>query len=243
VEHALVVAANELESDTDTIATMAGAILGSVSSKCPDGELQDDAYISQEAARLARVAFGKKERSFAYPDLALWEPPTNLSDGIKELSGSVVLVGFGKIDLIGQEYAGRDAIWQWATLPHGQQILSKRRKNGLGRIKANQIPQQIIPVAKENVDVVKLPKQERFALDVSTSDPSTERSKVSPEVAKPRMRFPGVDEATNEIIRSGFDNALIGRMMNLCIEETRSIEIVVSLSAIIAKAKLARLRR
>jgi ADP-ribosylglycohydrolase len=47
LKDALVMAANEIGSDTDTIATMAGAILGATTSNRPDWPIQDQAYIAE----------------------------------------------------------------------------------------------------------------------------------------------------------------------------------------------------
>ena len=86
-------------------------------------------------------------------------------------------------------------------------------------------------------------QQERF--DFAVAEPQ-KRDRDAADNQKPLQRlerYPGLDKATDIIIASGFDNEVIGRLINLSIEETGGIEAAVGLSAIVAKARLARMRR
>ena len=50
-------------------------------------------------------------------------------------------------------------------------------------------------------------------------------------------------EAAFRALGTRFDDATIGRLINQCIEDAGSIEMAASLSAIIAKARLAHMKR
>ncbi|WP_093177111.1 ADP-ribosylglycohydrolase family protein [Pseudovibrio sp. Tun.PSC04-5.I4] len=66
ITDALVQSANELESDTDTIATMAGALLGALTKHEPTWKIQDLGYLKSEAHRMADIARGADAISFSY---------------------------------------------------------------------------------------------------------------------------------------------------------------------------------
>ncbi len=57
---AMRIAANALGSDTDTIATMAGALLGTIADEDPQVKVLDTALFRDEARRLAQLAHGEK---------------------------------------------------------------------------------------------------------------------------------------------------------------------------------------
>lgn len=59
----------------------------------------------------------------------------------------------------------------------------------------------------------------------------------------PTPRLEGVDDWTDIVIRSDFDDLVMGRMLNRCIEQTGSIEVAIGFASIIAKAKITRQRR
>ena len=65
--------ANFLSSDTDTIATMAGALVGAYySESTPSGAIQDVEYLILEAKRVNAISGGGNAESFEYPDLLTW---------------------------------------------------------------------------------------------------------------------------------------------------------------------------
>ncbi len=243
IEEALSVAANEIRSDTDTIATMAGALLGALSRRAPTWPIQDREYLERDARRLALIALGEEQASFAYPDVSTWEAPSSQSDAVVRFDGGLALVGLGKVRTSGQEYRSGGFVWQWLELPFGQSVLAKRRVEIENIVNEGQLPgkQQMRKVSQ--VKESSPPKQERFELEPHPiADDRTARK--SPEDSRDySSRFPGIDKATDIIISSGFNDATIGRLINQCIEDTGSIEIAVSLTAILAKAKVARMKR
>lgn len=243
IEDALVVSANELESDTDTIATMAGALLGAVSDRPPAWEIQDQVYIEEEARRLARIRLGRDQSTFSYPDVSSWEPPASQSDAVVRYKDGLALVGLGPLVPRSREYKAGNAVWQWFELPFGQTILAKRRVENTTLVSGDQMPGQsrmsTRSAARNDMDT----QQDSFAFDQKNAPTDNRERPSSASASAPGKGFPGLNEATDMVIASGFDDATLGRIIKQCIDETGSIDLTVSLSAIIAKARLARMRR
>ena len=251
IEEALEVAVNELESDTDTIATMAGALLGGVSDRIPDWPLQDCGYIAKEALRVAAISRGETQESFPYPDLGHWNPPIRQYASVARSNGGMAIAGLGQLNPQGTEYSTNDTVWQWFELPFGQTILAKRKAVVKGSVASTQLPGSI-----QSID------RQRTREQVSRSTAQGERPAIGElfpedrgddEVGKSRdsrsrhdnwRRSSGtLDTWTDEVISSGFDDNVLGRMLNRCIDESMSVESAVSFASIIAKAKLARYRK
>ena len=69
---AMQIAANAIGTDTDTIATMAGAILGATVEIDPPVDVLDATMFRSEAKRLAKIATGESPPNHEYPDLLHW---------------------------------------------------------------------------------------------------------------------------------------------------------------------------
>lgn len=243
IEEALVHSANELESDTDTIATMAGAILGGLVRQEPNWIIQDADYIRSEAMRMAKIARKEDVSSFSYPNVSSWEPPANQSDAVVRWHGALALAGIGKLEPKGQEYQSGSAIWQWFELPFGQSVLAKRRANINQEAGKNQMPNtQSVARPHSKLENVKRDQESFEFLEKGRRDNELLKHESRLALNLPD-RFPGLDRATDIVIASGFDDTVIGHMINLAIDETGGIETPISLSAIIAKARLARMRK
>ena len=247
VADAMIQAANELGSDTDTIATMSGALLGILAKHEPSWKVQDIEYLRSEAKRMADIASGATAHSFPYPDVALWKPPTNQSDAVVMWKGELALIGFGALEPQGPEYDSETSVWQWFGLPFGQSVLAKRRKKIQSFVNGNQMPREpLLPDSKseEMVNDGEINRFESSASGKKNSDRSNENARKQ---AVTREKFLGLDEATKVVIESGFDDATIGRAINQCIDdninEEHGIERVIGLSAIIAKARIARIKQ
>ena len=130
-EKALRIAANAIGTDTDTIATMAGAILGANAVSDPPVDVLDREYLISEANRLAAIRQGEKPRSHQYPDLLLWSAPKTQSDVLfAPEEGECWVDGLGQGDPIEPAIPSRDPefLWQWVRLQFGQTVLIKRRR-------------------------------------------------------------------------------------------------------------------
>lgn len=195
------ISANALGTDTDTIATMAGALLGSVSEAEPDCPLMDAQYIASEAQRLAEIGSGQSTVATAYPDLLRWSPPKVQLDIVGQIDGGdLVIQGLGPAVAVGEdvhEGAANSTVWQWLELSWGQRLLTKRRDNPA------EVDATVLPVSTTRVGARPAPegREAQGALFPDSSQPPS-GSEPSPE---------GLDDLLEEVIRRGFDDELIGR--------------------------------
>jgi hypothetical protein len=116
--------------------------------------------------------------------------------------------------------------------------LAKRRKTNISEMYQSQMPTQRLMPSSNN-RVAATPQQ--FNLESKVQKEAVSRDK-SERIHKLDV-FRGIDHATSEVINSGFDDRVFGRLLNLCIEDTDSIESAMAFAAIVAKAKLARKHR
>lgn len=126
-EAAVRCSANVLGSDTDTIGTMAGAVLGAVMPDPPKGELVDITYIVSEAKRMYAVSAGKDVGTFAYPSLLEWKPPRSGVDAFGRLGDGYAVAGLGPVNVKGEALSTKDAAWRWVETRFGQTLLVKSR--------------------------------------------------------------------------------------------------------------------
>ena len=129
-EAAMSIAANAIGTDTDTIATMAGAILGINAKADPPVEVMDAELFRSEADRLSEIANGKKPKGHRYPDLLRWSAPQTHADAlVRSDRGGLSVRGLGTAELKGEPIPSQDNsfVWQWLKLEAGQTLLVKRR--------------------------------------------------------------------------------------------------------------------
>lgn len=278
-QESIQIVANLLDSDTDTIGTMAGALIGAA---YPDasylGPVQDHIYIRDEAERLYDISQGKNTYSFSYPDLLYWQPPRTMVDilGIKD--NRLHIDGLGDVNPLEAPFTGqKGTTWQWFLLSTGQTILSRLRTDLLAKA------QQRKDVPSEKLDTRDLfdqtieNRERKIARNAnahatsrtvsddaeqsnieSTSDElaslSTQPSKLESLVehhALPAAALASsesqtstpidLDELTNEAIR-GFDPQTIGSHILLLAEQPNAIELSIAYSAVVVKARAARLK-
>ena len=127
----VVAAANAIGTDTDTIATMAGALLGACDGVAdPPEEPLDGAYLRREADRLIAVSRGERTDNHTYPDLLTWCAPQTQADALVGDNGSLAVEGLGPATPreAGAVYTARqDFAWEWVETYFGQTLLIKRR--------------------------------------------------------------------------------------------------------------------
>lgn len=232
VSAAILEAVNLLGSDTDTIAMMTGAIMGAVTDAEPEGDLMDRQYIKDEAIRLYDIGNGEERQSFAYPDLMHWHPPKTMLDAVGYAGESAAMAGLGYAHPIGDKWESRgkdSCVWQWLKLSFGQTILAKQRKN-LPRLSETSLPQ-----AKHAKGEKQMPKQENSTVQVDLFDRNRGR-RDQPTSAR------GLDELTNEAIKSGFNPQVIGKHILELAERVNGIELALAYVAVVVKAKSARIQ-
>ncbi|MNF53662.1 ADP-ribosylglycohydrolase [compost metagenome] len=268
-QESIQIVANLLNSDTDTIGTMAGAIIGTV---YPDarylGPIQDETYIRDEAERLYEVSQGKNTYSFTYPDMLYWQPPRTMIDILVLKDDRLHMEGLGDVHAIGTPYSSgqKGASWQWFLLPTGQTILSKfRPKLMTSTHKKNDTAStsmdtpdlfdqsatigQLEPVATPKIELEKINTVPDLRQDPNSAQGISSNNHSSPgqssvpsdlKIAAAPLKL-DLDTLTNEAIKS-FDPYVIGQHILLLAEQPNAIELSVAYSAIVVKARSARLR-
>lgn len=250
-DRAVAVAANCLGSDTDTVATLVGALVGAVVDHAPTAQIMDQDYICYESNRLNDLREGKPTRDFQYPNLAKWTVPTNQSDAVGEANGRLAIAGLGYVAEPGERFPDRsrtEFAWQWLKLSHGQTVLA-RLKLPLRPLKTSSLP---IQASVRTPQRSAAGQAELFggqpAMPRDSQHEGHEVQRVAPntvpcDATATVEHGPGanLDDLTREAIDSGFDALHIGRtLLGLC-EYPDGIEKAIAYAAIVAKAKRARL--
>jgi ADP-ribosylglycohydrolase len=201
--HGLRVIANQLGTDTDTIGTMTGALVGPTVLAGPPGPILDQQYIASEANRMIAVGEGQPTRSFPHPDPIKWKPPRSLSDAVGTVNGELAVAGLGPVVDADGEYPvdSKDlAVYQWMTLAHGQTVLIKRRRD-------------LAPLPDGALQV------ERPIRAAANGSPANQAALFNDQVASPPSRrligSVGGDlgEALERVIAADFDPEVIGDEM------------------------------
>jgi hypothetical protein len=208
-EPAIIEAANALASDTDTIGTMVGALLGACSPAPPSSALQDVPYLVESAERLYRISQGQSVARFPYPDPGTWTAPKALLDTLVEEEEGLELRGLGAATPVAEAIPAdskRENSRQWMALHFGQSVLVKRR--GIGdaiQRKSRVMKEQELPfdldVAEPEAMSVSQTQQTSIT---GASARETIRSVVDERLLSERKpRNSTLDTMTQEAIRSG----------------------------------------
>ena len=129
----VVSAANAIGTDTDTIASMAGALLGACDEAAdPPEKPLDSTYLESEADRLVAVSRGEQadNYTYTYPDLLTWSAPVTQADALVSDNGDLAVEGLGPVKRVAADpiyTARRDFAWEWVRTHFGQTLLIKRR--------------------------------------------------------------------------------------------------------------------
>ncbi|MGE8407279.1 MAG: ADP-ribosylglycohydrolase family protein [Pseudomonas sp.] len=261
------VVANLLWSDTDTIASMAGALIGAAK---PDakfiGEIQDEHYIRMEARRLFNISQGFIENTFSYPDTLYWQVPRAAIDTLTVVDGHYTLQGFGKVSPVGQKYTGRQkgVAWQWFTTLWGQSLLIRMRAelgvNSEAADKAIERDRNIGDLfdyqsdgreieAELSVPDTNVSYETKVALPTFIAQDSYEDAQqtVAGDALYEEDFIPtksikiDIDALSSEAIKS-FDPELIGQHLLLIAEQPNGVTLATGYASIVAKARATRLR-
>lgn len=247
-EDAVVAAANEFGSDTDTIATMAGAIMGCLAKSDPPVPPLDAEYISDEAERLTAISNRKLTSSFAYPDLLHWRSPKTQLDAVGQFDGAVAVAGLGFATSQGRVApAGKQNSdgWEWFRLAFGQTVLVKRRAT-LPKLPPYAMPKRSSSVHEPRASIERAPKSESLARiePGRHAIPSVQTTLFETPATVRRHDTAGrrsLDDLSTEAIRSGFRADIVGQnLIDLVDRSPSPIEDAIAYAAILAKARVAR---
>jgi ADP-ribosylglycohydrolase len=247
-EDVITLGANAIGSDTDTIASMAGAILGAVQGGEPKWKIQDRDYLISEAARISDIALGKGGPSFPYSDLMEWSPPVTQGDAVGSLQGSLWLAGLGKAQELGEVWSSSDADWQWLRLDFGQTVHAKRRANPreLSRTDLPLTQPRSITSDRRQLEPSLFTLQNGDAQPQAKSKNKARARESVSDIARstdPRESGSSVDELTDWIIHENFRPEIIGRAFLATSQGANGIERSIALAAVVAKALEARRKR
>ncbi len=240
VDKILVLVANQLGSDTDSIGTMAGAIAGAYCNSEMTHALQDKEYIEKEARRLYQVANNAAEISFRYPDLRSWKPQRAAVDAILKTDDGLLLNGIARANLYSDKlFVENDGTaLQWIRLSFGQTVLAKMREN---------------PTTVEDVAAHVVRERSSAAYERSYSKGASRLPDLfsqSAPVERPAQRRTSQGDDTlnsmlEHVIESGFDPSLVGRLVLQQADGDKKdfVERGIALTSTILTAYRARTRR
>lgn len=212
---------NALGSDTDTIATMSGALIGTLTQSTPPTEVQDSSFLVEEAKRLYQISQSATSTEFAYPNLLDWKAPRSQVDAVLIEGERVCVAGLGTGDFSGEIFesmGNNQSAWQKIELDSGQTLYAKRRleprrvescPSGEWRSEGGEADasQQDLFIAAES--------SQKRSVNHSTQDV--------------------IDTLSDEAINNNFDRETIGRHIRILARDQR-VEDVIGYAAIIAKA-------
>jgi len=240
----IVEAANLLGSDTDTISTMAGAIVGVTAKTDPPEMVSDTEYLEKEARRLWEISEGVQTTSHPYPDLLYWRPPASQMDALGRQQGKWVLQGLGEAIAIDDpvEKQGKYPVtWQWFKLRFGQTVLVKRRP----AVRA--LAKEVLPIEPRAAESrIKPPTRGRTMPESTLDSRGSEQTQLwdHPKPAEaPDQERVTIELATDRAISSGFRDDVVGSMLMKLAEQEDGIDKSIAFAAIVAKAKQARMKR
>ena len=240
-QEAMRVAANTLGTDTDTIATMAGAILGAVAESEPPLDVLDADLFRAEADRLAEIAAGGNPRSHSYPDLLRWSAPKTRADAlVRSGDGGLVVRGLGRvIESVGEPVTapGGNFAWQWLRLESGQTLLMKHRRDLSSDIEKDGMAAAGKPglgdgTGREGASAS--PPGRRPMAGEPDSGPCRRGSGTPPSGEVPRRSGPrGIQETVAHVSAHIEDNDLVGRALRRVVNKGSPEEILEFTAALI----------
>ena len=235
---AIAVCANRLGTDTDSIATMAGAIAGATTEELPEMPLADRPYIIREAERLWAIGESRRTPSFPYPSIVAWQSPHSQIDSLGQVDDGLGLAGLGPARLAEEITAGSgkgDARWAWADLWFGQRVLLKRRPHPkpLSESQLVNPDEQYVTASLLDAPPRPTPRAHRPA-----RAEAEERWQAQGAGSEKGART--LHQITDEVIAGGFDPRAIGEAFIEIAKRDDGIEATGQYSSILAKALLSR---
>ncbi len=231
---AMRIAANALGTDTDTIATMAGSMLGAATDIDPPVDVLDGDLFRSEARRLAQIATGETPSSHAYPDLLHWKPPKARADALAQTKdGELVVLGLGPSQrLDGDAMLGRGGFrWQWVRLKFGQTLLIKSR-DVLPEAPVHAIPQERHKPDVRHSDVP------RNREDVTANDSHGMRDRPTGALGSVRTHYESasahdIREVVSFLEQHIDDDRMVGRTLRRVVQKGTTADIAAFTAAVV----------
>lgn len=234
---------NELGTDTDSIATMVGALRGYIEGTRPPQELQDQAYLIYDAERLYAISQGQKVNNFIFPNINEWNVPASSLDFVSIQDGNMILSPFGPIKPISEEFRSNNTetyqyFYQWVKSEFNQSFLVKMRDNPKTQSVAIENEAFDNSILHKGLDSSN-PHKQQIEIPIAYRNDSKIKSR---DVNIINDKDLDLDFLTSEAIKSNFDEKVIGGHL-LKISNNLGVNQAVAYSAIIAKAIISRNKR
>ncbi|MCU6664502.1 ADP-ribosylglycohydrolase family protein [Silvania hatchlandensis] len=245
---AIISCVNLLGTDTDSIGSMAGAILGCYSD-LPEWAIQDNKYIISEASRLNDIAEGIPTKNFDYPNINKWQSPQTQSDTlVKNKDGIYHIIGLGKVALSNSAGSkNKNYEWQWMQLEYGQTILVKSKIGDIKLADPTQLRENELPlkneITSEQMAISKESERQREvikAVPSATSSYKYEQNSFNYDYADSDKL--DLDDLTTNLIKNGFSEREIGHYL-IKLADKKGLDSCVAFAAIIGKAFITRKKK
>lgn len=230
------IAANALGTDTDTIATMAGAILGATVDIDPPVDVLDVAMFRSEGQRLVKIAAGESPPSHQYPDLLHWLAPKTRADAlIRSGDGGLIVRGLGPARRREGEsvLASGEFRWQWIELEFGQTLLIKSRDRLTGVEEERVLVDKLAPVDGngQHTPPVAAKQSRRPEGDVAEASPRTSSGRQ--DSARVRAGAHDIQSVVSYVEEHIDDDRAVGRALRRVVRKGTIGEVAAFSAALI----------
>lgn len=238
---AIRIAVNFLGSDTDTIASMAGALLGAASDVAPS-DVRDIQLFKDVASKMYSISRGEAVSEFGHPSLLTWRPPRTAIDAVGISAGQPALAGLGKLTFTDTVTTSSNektpSLWRWAVTEFGQSTLVKFRPEPQ-ELEPQQLPNYPAPKAADVPNPQAQTTKPDREIQITMFKHSDNRPTAPTDV---HASADDLDEYTQIVIRSNFDPRTIGELLVRVADQPNGIERAIGFAAIVAKARVRRAR-
>ncbi|HHQ4683028.1 ADP-ribosylglycohydrolase family protein [Aeromonas veronii] len=239
---------NELGTDTDSIATMAGAILGILNNSRPPQSVQDESYIVNESNRLFSIAEKRPTHDFNYFDALNWKSPNSPLDYIttNAETNQLELYPFGTVNEISEEFPIRGEQnnsyhYQWVKSTFGQSYLVKKRNSSNLRttLKSSSTnSENDLYLKSNNTSTHDINHITQYEIPLNTND-TLQITNCSVVGARDNCDI-NLDQLTHEALSSNFNPEIIGKHILMIADSPLGTNGVIGYAAIISKARVTR---
>ena len=203
--------ANALNSDTDTIGTMAAAIAGALSDNPPASVVLDNDYIKSESVKLTSIRYSKPCNIFIYPSISSWSAPKTNADAISHHDDIFYIAGLGVIQPLNNRPSNKNGnfLWEWFITSFGQTLFLKRRE-------------------KIEIKIPSFGKYKYIDNKLNIND-NIKAAKVPTRIKKIRT----IQQIIDDIVKSGYSPSAIGNAILEVSKDDDGIDRGIALTALI----------